>query len=229
MKAYVYAIVVDGVIRYVGKGSGGRARAHMRIVRSIARRRAAGELVQASYFYNRLTKAWLAGAEIEERMLISGLDHEAAFQAEIETIASFPSDQLWNFWPGGEGSSKGYAKSEQQRRKIAESNKRTWADEGLRSQHRERSKVHWLRPEYRERVLIGRAATDATPESRSKRSAAAITRWADHHFRAQIKQANSSDQHRMKRSLAAKAGWSRRRSRSQMGGDNSVYSTLWRF
>lgn len=222
MTAYVYAIVVDGVIRYVGKGTGGRARTHMRIVRSIARRRAAGELVQASDFYNRLTKAWLAGAEIEECILISGLDHEAAFQAEIATIASFPPDLLWNYWPGGEGGSKGYAKSEQQRRKIAESNKQTWADEGLRSQHSERSKVHWLRPEYRERVLVGRAATDATPESRAKRSAAAIARWADPQFRAQIKQTNSSDQHRMKRRLAAKAGWAKRRSRSQVGGDNSV-------
>jgi hypothetical protein len=35
MEAYVYAIIVDGIVRYIGKGSGKRSIAHMRLVRSI--------------------------------------------------------------------------------------------------------------------------------------------------------------------------------------------------
>ena len=30
MKAYVYAIIVDGVVRYIGKGTGDRPRMHMK-------------------------------------------------------------------------------------------------------------------------------------------------------------------------------------------------------
>jgi hypothetical protein len=212
LKAYVYAIVVDGVIRYVGKGSGSHVRAHMRVVRSIARRRATGELVQASYFYNGLTKAWLAGAEIEERILIADLDHEAAFRAEIETIASFPRDQLWNCWPGGEGSSKGYAKSEQQRRKIAESNKQTWADPKLRAEQSARMRLVLVKSDVREKLHKPRSEQFCR-----KMHANAKARWADPDFRDRVKVKFSTEEARAKRSEATKRAWEKRRAR-QIGG-----------
>src|SRR6516162_4318183 len=98
MEAYVYAIIVDGIVRYIGKGSGNRKLAHMRLVRSIARRRAAGEHVRTSHFYNRLTKAWLEGAEIEEVVIVDGLTHGAAYAREIAEIAAAAQGQLWNLW-----------------------------------------------------------------------------------------------------------------------------------
>lgn len=187
MSAYVYAILVDGVCRYIGKGSGTRAKAHMRIVRSIARRRAAGEAVRASHFYNRLTKAWLAGSEIEEIILVDGLTHEQAYAREVEEIAARTG--LWNVWDGGEGSSKGYAKSPGQREKIAASNKATWADPDLKAKHGEQCKIRWLRPEYRDITQAALKAAWSDPERCRKRSDLTKARWADPVFKEKMRAA----------------------------------------
>jgi len=208
MRAYVYAILVDGIVRYYGKGSGNRSRAHMRIVRSIARRRAAGEHVRTSHFYNRLTKAWLDGAEIEEVIVADGLSHEDAYAREIAEIAAAPQGQLWNLWAGGEGSSKGYAKSPEQNQKIAESNRMTWADQKLVSEQSNRMKVHWLRPEYRAQH-VGRKWT---PEMKRALSEKRKAQWADPEFRARMDLANHTPERRAKSSMAAKARWARRKS-----------------
>lgn len=205
MNAYVYAILVDGICRYIGKGSGTRARAHMRIVRSIARKRAAGEAVRASHFYNRLTKAWLAGSEIEEVILVDGLTHEQAYECEIEEIASRTG--LWNFWAGGEGGSKGYTKPPEQREKMAASNKTTWADPGIRNEQSERMKVHWLRPEYRDVTHAALKAAWQDPERCRKRSEAAKARWADPVFKEKMRLALSKPEVR----AAQKVGWQKRR------------------
>lgn len=209
MKAYVYAIIVDGIVRYFGKGSGGRARAHMRMVRSIARRRAAGETVQASHFYNRLTKAWLAGADIQEVVIADRMTDEQAYAREIAEIAAAPHGQLWNLWAGGEGSSKGYAKSHEQRRKIAETNQKTWRDPDLVAEQSEQKKVHWLRPEYRAK-LTGRKWT---PEQRAALSAKRKAQWADPEFVAKMEAAFSTPDFHARRSEATKRGWKTRRAR----------------
>jgi hypothetical protein len=210
MKAYVYAIVVDGVVRYIGKGSGNRTRAHMRLVRSIARRRAVGETVKTSHFYNRLTKEWLAGAEIQEVILADGLTHEDAYLREIAEIARL-QDQLWNLWAGGEGSSKGYAKPPQQRQKIAKSNQQTWTDSKLLAEHSERCKLVWLRPEYREKCT-GRKWT---PEMRAALSAKRKAQWADPEFKAKMEAAFSSPEFHSSRSEATLRGWQTRRAKKQ--------------
>ena len=206
--AYVYAIVVDGVIRYIGKGSGGRARAHLRIVRSIARRRAAGEVIRTSHFYNRLTKAWLGGAEIEERILIDGLTHSAALEAEIATIAHYPTPQLWNLWPGGEGPphARGRPKSVEHRRKIAESNKQTWSDSQLLAEHGARCKVVALRSDVNEKLRRPKSE-----EHRQGISERAKIRWADPAFCAKMQAIYSSPEFHERRSQAIKRGWATRR------------------
>jgi hypothetical protein len=205
--AYVYAIVVDDVIRYIGKGSGTRARQHMRIVRSIARRRAAGETVRASYFYNRLTKAWRAGADIVEIVIADDLTHEQAYAREIAEIAAYPKEQLWNYWGGGEGSSKGYLKPPEQRQKITDSNRKSWTDPSLVAQQSERMKVIWLRPEYREQ-LIGRKWT---PEMRKALSDKRKAQWADPAFRVKMDEANNNPATRQRRSDSTRRGWITRR------------------
>ena len=89
MRYYIYAIVVDEIYRYIGKGTRKRVGDHMRMVRRISRLRAAGETVRTSIFYNQLTKAWLNGSQISEVILIDTLDEALAYEKEIEGIAKY--------------------------------------------------------------------------------------------------------------------------------------------
>jgi hypothetical protein len=129
VKAYVYAILVDGIVRYIGKGSGDRMRYHLKIVRSIVRRRAAGEAVSTTKFYNRLAKSWRAGADIQMHVIADGLTDQEAFDREVVEIAS--ANGLWNEAPGGHGFS-----AEQ------------WADPAFQAKMRKREESKRT-PEYR--------------------------------------------------------------------------------
>ena len=123
--AYVYAVLVEGTVRYIGKGTGRRLRAHEKIVRSMVRRRAAGEVVLAeSPFYEKLCKAYLSGADIGAVVLKCGLSHEEAFRAEISERRKYPESQLWNAgncWDRAEYRAKQKAR---------------WADPEIRALHR---------------------------------------------------------------------------------------------
>lgn len=125
--AYLYAVLVDGVVRYIGKGSGRRLRAHEKIVRAMARRHAAGETVVAeSQFYERLYRAYLAGADIAAEIITGGLTHEQAFREEIAERKKYPSLQLWN------------AVSCWERADYRAKQKARWADPEIRALHRSR-------------------------------------------------------------------------------------------
>jgi hypothetical protein len=100
-KYYVYAIIVDGAIKYVGKGSNGREKLHLKLVLSIVRRRAVGEVVRTSRFHNELAKAWLAGSTIEEVILHSDLTEQQALRLEVKEIKR-RRKTLWNTHSGGE-------------------------------------------------------------------------------------------------------------------------------
>lgn len=52
--AYVYAITVDGIVRYIGKGRGRRLNVHLNIAKLITRRRACGEKISSSIFRERM-------------------------------------------------------------------------------------------------------------------------------------------------------------------------------
>jgi len=103
-RAHVYEGVVDGIRRCIGTDHGDRINIHMKKVRSIARRRAVGETVFTSYFYDKLTKAWLDGAEISFHVLFDGLSDEEALSIEAKMIAATPPGQLWNMAPDRKGS-----------------------------------------------------------------------------------------------------------------------------
>jgi hypothetical protein len=131
-KSYVYAILVDGVNRYIGKGTGKRVKDHMWQVRSVARRRAAGEVVKTQYLYNRLASVWLKGCEIEEVILFDGLSDEEAFALETQLISK-QRKQLWNMASGGRGLTSEVAKAVWENNKtakasIASSNRRRMKD-----------------------------------------------------------------------------------------------------
>lgn len=207
MKSYVYAIRVDGVVRYIGKGIGRRVHRHMNIVRSVARRRAAGEIVRTSHFYNRLTKAWLGGAEIDEIIIIEEVTNEQACKIEIKEIAERKS-QLWNTYPGGDGGAvKGLRKlTAEQKYRIAESNRKTWADPQLKAEHGARCKVVLLRPDVQEKIRKNK-----TLEHNQKVSDKAKARWADPDFRAKMRTIYTSPEFKKRRSKATKHGWDTRR------------------
>lgn len=98
---YVYAIYVDGVARYIGKGSNGRMHFHVIEARRINSRRARGANTDrtATKFYRKLAGAMRHGATITEKIMLDGLTNQRAYRIEkqkIEELHKQKRDQLWN-------------------------------------------------------------------------------------------------------------------------------------
>ena len=99
---YVYAISVNDVVRYIGKGKGLRLYAHMKEVRSRLKRdfriQSIGSIMQRN-----LTKAFLSGAQVNEQVLIDDLTEKAAYKLEYDKMREYvfagKRDQLWNVIP----------------------------------------------------------------------------------------------------------------------------------
>ena len=98
-KAYVYAIEVDGEIRYIGKGQKARLFAHaIEASRSAAR---CGKDTAHLYprMHRKLVEAVRRGSAIVERLIAFGLSDAEAYFLEHELIVAFHqfrTDQLWN-------------------------------------------------------------------------------------------------------------------------------------
>jgi len=97
--AYVYAILVDGVVRYIGKGRNGRLYTHL----IEAKRSAAQPSPDTSGLYPRrhrkLVEAVRAGSQITEIVIISDLTDWEAYRIESRMIGEFHrfrAGQLWN-------------------------------------------------------------------------------------------------------------------------------------
>lgn len=199
MKAYVYIILVDGVLRYVGKGTGDRIRHHLKLCRSIARRRAKGQKVVTTKFYNRLTKALNAGASIECEIVADRLTDQAAFELEIAMINGHGG--LWNKAPGGQGFSSEQWRDKKFRKKMAqrEQLKRTPEYRKRRSQINQEL---WDDPAMREK-LVARIWNDerraklakARAEKRAEIDARIAERKADVEKRRAEREANRPGYH----------------------------------
>lgn len=122
--AYVYLISVEGVVRYVGKGSGRRLHFHEGQARAILRGKAIGRHGSAK-LWNKLAAAMRQEQRIEARILIDGLSDADAYAAEAEAIAAYEPDQLWNISRGGDNHARVVAAY-------------AWALPGFREAHRER-------------------------------------------------------------------------------------------
>ena len=97
--AYVYAILVDGVVCYIGKGRNGRLYTHL----IEAKRSAAQPSPDTSGLYPRrhrkLVEAVRAGSQITEIVIISDLTDWEAYRIESRMIGEFHrfrAGQLWN-------------------------------------------------------------------------------------------------------------------------------------
>lgn len=143
---YVYAYVVDGIVRYVGKGSTGRLHQHMQIVRRIARYRSEGRKIKAEYFHNKLCKEWLNGAVVEPRVIADGLTEDEAYERERIEIAGAIPGTLWNQKSGG---SDGVTYGDEFKRKQSEAAKRRYQDPVQREQARAIAHEFNSRPDVR--------------------------------------------------------------------------------
>jgi hypothetical protein len=185
---YVYEVIVEGVVRYIGKGTGRRAWRHTEIAARNNRLRSVDQKVKATKWHNRLAKALAAGASVEVRIIAEGMTSEQAFQREVAEIASRP-DGLWNYTGGGEGLDSDAAR-------------RLWADPGHRAamvakrqseesrgRASEKAIAQHASPAAREALSKRSKALWQDPEFREKASAASRSRWADDAFRRRHREA----------------------------------------
>ena len=201
--AYVYAIIIDDVIRYIGKGSGRRAIRHLQRMHQVNRARAMGLPIVAQYLHYRMARAWRDGLHVDVVILIDDLTNEDAFAKETELIAEHKA-RLWNIQPGGKAPPRPTKRSEDFKRRVRESNKKAWADPALRQAQSDAKKVHWLDPSYRDKKSKPQSS-EAKEAIRRK----AIERWARPEFREKMDAIFNSPETKTKNSLAAQSRWER--------------------
>jgi hypothetical protein len=102
-QSYIYLIYVDGIVRYIGKGRGGRSIRHFEVARSIIRAREAGQKPKTSKFYNKLISAMQKGLPIESVIISEMMSCSDAYELESELISDHVGEELWNTAQGGRG------------------------------------------------------------------------------------------------------------------------------
>jgi hypothetical protein len=98
-KAYVYTIEVDGTLRYIGKGRGGRMLIHAIDAKRSAARCGKDTAHLFPRMHRKLVEAVRVGSDIVERVIISDLPDAAAYRVEGKLIAVFHRlhpGLLWN-------------------------------------------------------------------------------------------------------------------------------------
>jgi hypothetical protein len=101
-RSYVYVIHVDGVLRYIGKGTNGRMHSHMKEVRQRLTRKFKLKNIWP-LFQRKLTEAVMKGAVIEEIVLADNLTSKQAYKLEYRHLERMVyagnREQLWNAIP----------------------------------------------------------------------------------------------------------------------------------
>ena len=101
-RSYVYAIHVDGVLRYIGKGTNGRMYTHMKEVSQRLTRKFKLKNV-SPFFQRKLTEAVMKGAVIEQIVLADNLTSKQAYKLEYRHLERLVyagnREQLWNAIP----------------------------------------------------------------------------------------------------------------------------------
>jgi hypothetical protein len=97
--AYVYVVLVDGVLRYVGKGRNGRLYSHLIEATRSAARCARNTSGLSPRMHRKLVEAVRAGSQVTESIIVSELTDKAAYQLERRIIGEIHkrrAGQLWN-------------------------------------------------------------------------------------------------------------------------------------
>jgi len=97
--AYIYAIIVDGVVRYIGKGRNGRMYTHLIEAKRTSARCPTSTAHLSPRMHRKLVETVRAGSQIIETVIKSGLTDRATYQLERRMIGEFHkfrAGQLWN-------------------------------------------------------------------------------------------------------------------------------------
>ena len=97
--AYIYAIIVDGVVRYIGKGRNGRMYTHLIEAKRTSARCPKSTAHLSPRMHRKLVETFRAGSQIIETVIKSGLTDRAAYRLESRMIGEFHkfrAGQLWN-------------------------------------------------------------------------------------------------------------------------------------
>ena len=102
---YVYNLIdADGVVRYVGKGTGRRAESHLGVILALA---AGAPTTRASKVHHRFAADIRVGRQFRVAVVADGLSQADAYAMEARLIAKHRRETeggiLWNVLAGGEG------------------------------------------------------------------------------------------------------------------------------
>lgn len=177
---YVYCYLIDGVPRYVGKGTGERCWDHMTDARAVIRARAVGQHIPLKTMRNRLADAISRGATIQIEVLVEGLTNEEACAFEAGTISFLGVTSLWNTGDAGTGLSSELARivnADPVKRALAGAAiKKRHADPEVKKRHRDSLRKHWADPAAREaRSELSKAIW--TPDLRAAQAERLRTWW----------------------------------------------------
>jgi hypothetical protein len=182
--AYVYAVKVDGVTCYIGKGRRYRVTEHLRYARQLNRRRAAGEKIQARPFYNWLAKADRDGRRITYEIIAFGLSDLDAYERERQEIASASGLDLWNVLPGGEGTDGEFIRSlwrqTEFREKVMNARRKAmYENEEWRERQRQGANDQWSDPQKKLKHYEGHRRLWDDPVAAEERRILLRKVWAD--------------------------------------------------
>jgi hypothetical protein len=97
--AYVYAIIVDSVVRYIGKGRNGQMYTHLIEAKRTSARCPRDTTHLYPRIHRKLVEAVRTGSQIMETIITSDLTDRAAYRLESKMIGEFHkmrAGQLWN-------------------------------------------------------------------------------------------------------------------------------------
>jgi hypothetical protein len=102
---YIYELTdADGVVRYVGKGTGRRVDSHRGVILALA---AGAPATRASKVHRRLAADIQIGRQFRAAVVADGLSQADAYAMEARLIAKHRRETeggtLWNVLAGGEG------------------------------------------------------------------------------------------------------------------------------
>jgi hypothetical protein len=87
--SYIYAIVVDGAVRYIGKGRNGRMYSHLIEAKRTSTRCPAETDHLYPRMHRKLVETVRAGSQIIETVITSGLTDRAAYRLESRMIGGY--------------------------------------------------------------------------------------------------------------------------------------------
>lgn len=180
--AYVYALTVDGVVRYIGKGRRYRVVDHISRIKAIAEGRPhSGTRTHPAYV--NFAAAYKAGSEIDYFIIANGLTDEEAYLLEYLKIEEHPKGFLWNAQSGGRGDTGGRRLRDVWNNPITRASLAAKIRVGhLNDKYKERARVRslelWQDSKFRDRWLAQHRAFWTDPRSAAARRARLKTLWA---------------------------------------------------